>query len=237
MLQKKSRYKPLYKKFVRLRKNVQNRRKLVVGNFKKQKWKNLITFLKTSIKRRKNNFRSYDQFSFFISKYSFPYKKKYLNKLLIKQRFRLFYGDISNKKLKKLLQTVNSSKQKKISASNLIINYLENRLDSILYRAHFVKSIREARLIIQHGHVFINNVCNKNNAFLLTEGDVISISSNYSKQMKTNLFSSNLWPLPPEYLQINYKTFQISILNTFDKPSIFLAFPFFLDLPNIINYR
>lgn len=237
MLHKKPRYKPLYKKFVRLRKNVQNRRKLLIGNFKKQKWKNLITFLKTSIKRRKNNFRSYDQFSFFISKYSSPYKKKYLNRLLTKQRFRLFYGDISNKKLKKLIHTINSSKQKTLSPSNLLINHLENRLDTILYRSHFVRSIREARLIIQHGHVFVNNIRNKNNTLILTEGDIISISSKYIEQMKINLFSSNFWPLPPEYLQINYKIFQISVLNTFEKSSISLYYPFWLDLHNIVNYK
>lgn len=33
----KSRYKPVYKKFIRLRKNVQNKKKVSLGFFKKKK--------------------------------------------------------------------------------------------------------------------------------------------------------------------------------------------------------
>ena len=41
---KKRRHKPLYKKFLNLRKNVQNRRKLL--KFKKRKWQKLVNYLK-----------------------------------------------------------------------------------------------------------------------------------------------------------------------------------------------
>jgi len=41
---KRSRYKPLYKKFIRLRKNIQNRKKILTS-FKSKKWYNLVSFL------------------------------------------------------------------------------------------------------------------------------------------------------------------------------------------------
>jgi hypothetical protein len=43
MIKKKSKFKPLYKQFIRLRENVQNRKKLL--KFKKQKWDQLIAIL------------------------------------------------------------------------------------------------------------------------------------------------------------------------------------------------
>lgn len=37
VIKSKSRYKPLYKKFIRLRKNIQNKKKVTLGFFKKKK--------------------------------------------------------------------------------------------------------------------------------------------------------------------------------------------------------
>ena len=47
--EKKNRFKPLYKQFIKLRENVQNREKIL--NFKKKKWSNLLFYYKRSLKR------------------------------------------------------------------------------------------------------------------------------------------------------------------------------------------
>ena len=233
---KNSRYKPLYKKFVRLRKNVQNRRKLLSG-FNKKKWQNLITFLKILSKRRKKNFRSYDQSSFFLPRYVNSYKKNFLNRLLAKQRLSLFYGSLQDYKLKRIVtSSKNKIKNNKIPLHNLFINKLENRLDTILYRSHFAKSIRESRMLINHKHVYVNGNIINHGSYRLEKGDVISLSSSVSNLIKINVYSSNLWPLPPEYLQVNYKTFQISILDIENKYYLSILFPFWLDLNTILNY-
>ena len=44
MLKKKNKFKPLYKQFIKLRENVQNRKKLL--KFKNQKWERLIQYYK-----------------------------------------------------------------------------------------------------------------------------------------------------------------------------------------------
>merc|ERR1712071_29981 len=69
-----NRYKPLYKKFIRLRKNVQNKKKFLFG-FKKKKWKPLLLFLKNKSKRRKQNFVSYEQLNYSLNRYISFYKK------------------------------------------------------------------------------------------------------------------------------------------------------------------
>ena len=235
MIKKRTRYKPLYKKFVRLRKNIQNKKKLLT-NFEKKKWQNLISFLKISSQRRKKNFGSYDQFSFFVSKFGNSSKRTFLNNLLTKQRLTLFYGNLQNRKLKNLVLSARSKSKKKLTAAQLFINSLENRLDTILYRSHFAGSIRESRLLIQHKHVFINQKIVTCNAFILKKGDIISLSKKGSRIAESNISNSNIWPLPPEFLQINYKIFQISFLENLLKPSLSLSFPFWLDLNSVLNY-
>ena len=74
-----SRYKPLYKKFIRLRKNVQNKRKVSLGFFRKKKWKKLNQFLRTQTYRRKKNFRAYDITTYHIRKYGSKLKKKFFD--------------------------------------------------------------------------------------------------------------------------------------------------------------
>ena len=49
MLVKKNKFNPIYKQLVRLRENVQNRKKLL--KFKKQKWKQFIYYYKRKLKR------------------------------------------------------------------------------------------------------------------------------------------------------------------------------------------
>ena len=235
MTRKSSRYKPLYKDFVRLRKNIQNRKKLLT-NFDKKKWQNLINFLKISSQRRKKNFESYDQFSYFISKFGNSFKKNFLNNLLTKQRLSLFYGKLQNKKIKKLILSAKSKKKEKLMASELFVNSLENRIDTILYRSHFVCSIREARLLIQHKHVFINSKVVTCSSCLLHKGDILTLSNKGSKLAQLNVYKSNLWPLPPEFLQINYKTFQISFLDNINKSSLSILYPFWLNLNSVLNY-
>ena len=233
----KSKYKPLFKKFIRLRKNVQNRRKLLTG-FKRKKWLNLVTFLKVSSQRRKKNFKNFDQYRFFVSKFGTSYKKKYLNNLLLKQRIVLFYGQLLDKKLKDTIKKSKSSlKKNQIPVTQILVDLLECRLDTVLYRAHFSKSIRESRLFIQHKHIYVNNSLMTNNNYIVQSGDVIHVSNTITKNIKRNIFVSNLWPITPSNFTVNYKTFQIVFLEKTNQFDVSMKFPFWLDLNTLINYR
>lgn len=233
-----SRYKPLYKKFIRLRKNVQNRQKLNKGLLKKKKWDNLNTFLSRLIRRRKKNFRTYDLTCYPIQRYGTSFKRKFLLNLLIKQRLSMFYGILSDHYLKCLIKTCkNTCLKKKETPINLLVKILESRLDTVLYRSHFVKSLREARLVIQHGHVFVNGYRIYDNKYSLSKGDFIKVSLKYSSIVKQNLLSSNLWPLPPKYLIVNFKTFSIIYKNKLQITNLSSNFSFHPDFNSIINYH
>jgi len=237
MVVKKSYYKPLYKKFIRLKKNIQNRKKLL-NKFKKKKWLNLITFLRVSSRRRKKNFNNFNQHSFFVPKFGNSYKRKYLNNLLLKQRFSLFYGNLSDKILKHNIKKARKSiHNNKLSVPHILLNLFECRLDTVLYRAHFSKSIRDSRLLIQHKHVLVNNQLMTLNTYVLKPGDIITLKGKGVDLVNFNVYRSNLWPITPNHLHVNYRTYQIAFLSQANFFEISTQFPFWLDLNTLVTYR
>lgn len=238
---KKYRHKPLYKKFVRLKKNVQNRTKLL--GFKKRKWQVLLGQLLKISKLRKNNsyYTFFDQNIYIISKYSNFFSKNYKQNLLTKKCFNLFYGSLSKDYLKKkVVHSENASDKvhNKINSQLFFRELLEKRLDIILVRSQFVSSVQNARQLISHGHVYINNNKNLNSSTLVKKGDVITFSEQSHKLLEYFLLRSSLWPLPPKYLQISYKIFQILIIDDIIAVNSSDTFSMWLNLSNVISsYR
>jgi small subunit ribosomal protein S4 len=156
----------------------------------------------------------------------------------MKKRLSVFYGLITNKTIKNLIKTsIHNIKKKKTLFPNIFITLLENRVESILYRAHFFKSIRQSRLAIKHGHILVNNIKIKSNKYLINEGDVISISKEIHNVIKNNLYDSKFLILPPNYFKVNYRTFQIIILENNVNNYLPVLFPFHLELNNLLNYK
>lgn len=213
---KKYRYKPVYKKFTILRNNVQNRQKLL--KFKRQKWKNLLFSLKKVSKNKKRNsyYKFYDQNSYKKLRYRNYFSKSYKQSVLNKKLFNLFYGTLNKKYLKKLIKKsikFSNQLQNKINYNLFFLNLIEKRLDVILLRSNFVLSIRNARQLVNHKHVYINNKVVNSSSFLLKRGDKITFSNIVCKKIKLYVALSDLWPIPPSYLQVNYKIFQIRVID------------------------
>lgn len=227
--------KLLYKKFVSLRKNIQNRSKLY--NFKRKKWQKLIFYLKKKQSNNKNFYAHYDNKVNFISKFGTTFKKRHKSNLQIKQKFNLFYGRLKKTYIKNIiLNSGTSSFIYKQNKAQLLQYTLESRLDTVLYRSHFVLSIRSARQLISHGHVFINNEKIYNNSFIVKIGDIVTINERVHGLIKQNLGKSNLWPLPPKYLCINFKILKISVVQKIIGSNLAAYYPFWLDWNTVIQY-
>ena len=213
---KKYRHKPVYKKFVNLKTNVQNKQKLL--SFKKKKWSNLNFHLNRMSKFKKRNcyYKFYDQNCYLIPKYSNFLSKGYKQKIIIKKVFNLFYSNLNRIYIKKTIKnSIKNSNQikNKLNMKKYLIGILESRLDVILVRSHFVLSIRNARQLIKHRHVFVNNNNITDSSVLLTKGDSIRFTKKSHKIIKYYLTLSPLWPLTPTYLQVNYRLFQVHVLD------------------------
>lgn len=178
MVQKK-RHKPFYKQFLRLRKNIQNRPKLL--KFRKQKWVRFQQYSKNQLKFYKR-FKVKDQFQLSVSKFASrgnSFQKKFRNNLYERKVFSLFYGKLKKKYLKTHIRQFITSK----SSSNNFMDFrhralklFESRLDTVLYRANFSLSIKSAGQLILHGHVLVNGTPVRTKSYVLKANDLIEIA-------------------------------------------------------------
>ena len=130
--------------------------------------------------------------------------------LISKRRFRLLYGNLGTKYVKKIIKS--SSTKSKTNVKSQFIFLLETRIDIVLLKSYFAVSLRNARQLISHGNVKVNGIVIKNSSLILRNGDKISIKQEVCPLLEYRLSNNNMWPLPPKYLEINYKIFQILIV-------------------------
>lgn len=234
----KQRHKPFYKQFLRLRLNVQNRAKLL--KFKKQKWLQFQRYDKSRLKFFKR-FKFKDQFRVFVKKYASrgnSFQKNFRNNLQERKVFSLFYGGLKKKYLKTQVNNAIKSTKMKFRGSNdmrhNVIQFFESRLDTVLYRAGFCLSIKEARKFILHSHVRVNKKPVTTGSYVLKPNDLIDIAENVKSRsiVKKNLLRFHYWPIPPKHLLVNYKTFQILFLYS-DTSNLIPTFSHYLNLSSI----
>ena len=70
--------------------------------------------------------------------------------------------------------------QKGVTGENLLF-MLERRLDNVVYRAGFSTSRRQARQLVNHGHIEVNNRKVDIASFQVKEGDVVSVKAKSHK--------------------------------------------------------
>lgn len=233
---KQHRHKPVYKKFIRLRNNIQYRRRVFLLKFKKKKWENLLSFLKRQHKRRKKKFKSYDLIRYILPKYYNPFRRRYSNVLLNKQRVSLFYGGIKRKKFKVYKNFLKKERKYLSNNNKTILSIFEKRLDVILYRAHFTKTVRAAKQLILHKHIKVNRKTITTDSYLLKKGDIISVNEKMQKLVIKNIYSSHIWPIPQKHLHINYKTLEICLLKTGTDMDLSSTYPFKINSYFLLNY-
>ena len=236
MFKKRNHYRPLYKQFLKLRENVQEKKKLL--KFKRLKWKKFIFHYRKKLRWYKK-FKPYDQTQYRVSKFpnkGTSYKKRFRNSLNAAKKFRLFYGNLSKDYVKKQIRFLLKKKITKKNSKNwnlLFLERFETRLDNILYKSKFSLSLRNARQLILHGKVFVNRNSVRIPSYIVKQGDLISIDPKYYFLIEENLKYARLWTIPPKHLIINYKTLEIIIGNTQHLNSA-VNFPFHLNLEQII---
>lgn len=101
-------------------------------------------------------------------------KKFFQKRLFEKQQFRNFYGCIHEYQLKNILQKL-SKKDNTIKVFQQFLVLLESRLDINLVRLKLVKTIFQAKQLINHKKIKINDKIISKPNFLLEKGDIIRI--------------------------------------------------------------
>nr|YP_006280962.1 ribosomal protein S4 [Helicosporidium sp. ex Simulium jonesi]ACT36188.1 ribosomal protein S4 [Helicosporidium sp. ex Simulium jonesi] len=128
---------------------------------------------------------------------------EFKNKLDCLQKLKIFYGNISTKQLLTLIR----------KAQNLpgffdknFFSLIESRLDVILYRSNFAKSIYHARQLCYHKKILLNSKFITVPSTLLKPGDVLVVHEN-SIPINTNKFTN----IPSKNFKKYY--FNLNIIN------------------------
>nr|ANQ46397.1 ribosomal protein S4 [Tetrabaena socialis] len=109
----------------------------------------------------------------------------YLIRLKVKQRLRFNYGITE----RQLVNYVRKAKKIKESTGQVLLQFLEMRLDNIVFRLNMAPTIPAARQLICHGHIRVNNKKVNIASYMCKPKDVISVCM---KQRSLKLVNKNL---------------------------------------------
>lgn len=150
--------------------------------------KNFSLFLEL-IKKPVNLLFSIDQFLFEFSKKTYQQKKagEFFQQLKERKKLSLFYGHLTRKQITNLLE---KAKKRKGSFSKNMLCLLEQRLDVVLFRSGMVETIAEARQLIKHKKILVNQTPITSSSYLLEPGDTVSILPEFALEMTKKLGAS-----------------------------------------------
>ena len=231
-----SRYRPSYKYFLRFRGTIKNYNKVI--KFKKEKWQTFLFHLTQRELKPNLFYKVFDQEVYLVAKFTSLFRRRFKQNLQNKRTLSLLYPGLTEKSLKRKIRNA----MKKVSLFNnnrtvvaYLIESLESRLDIIILRSHFVLSVRNAQQLISHGFVYINGGCVTKKSYIVKKGDMITFSRSIHATLVDSVSRSKIWPIPPKYIQINYRSFQIVVVDRVLNANIFLNFDSFLNLNSVIK--
>lgn len=182
-----------------------------------------------------NRYKAYSQLQYLTTRNPNRYhsykKGRHRSILQAYRRFTLFYGYFSKRKMKSYIK-----KAINVSKTDVNLNFLnlfESRLDTALYRAKFCKSIGTSRQLIAHNGVLVNNKQINHHSYALKNGDFIKIKKKFHKRIEKSIANSDIWPVPPKHLTINYKTLQL-IFGIICPKDVSIHFDFNLNIEKLL---
>ena len=104
----------------------------------------------------------------------------YALQLKEKQKIRLTYL-VSEKQFAKYYE---AATRKTGVTGTIMLQMLESRLDNVIFRAGFAVTRRQARQIVNHGHVLVNGKKVDIPSYLLKAGDEITVKTNSQNYIK-----------------------------------------------------
>jgi len=145
------------------------------------------------------------------------------------RKVKVTYG-VNEAQMKKYF---NEAEKSKISTSEEFFKKLELRLDNVIFRLGFASSRKEARQMISHGHILVNNKKIDIPAYTLKKGDVITIRPQSLEKPLFKDLSKKLKKVQlPDYLTLNPEKLETKVIG---EPSLVKELPPF-DFRQIVEF-
>nr|WDA99995.1 ribosomal protein S4 [Cyanidium sp. THAL103] len=154
---------------------------------------------------------------------------EYAIRLQEKQKLKFNYG--LNER--QMLNYIKKSRKLKGSTGLSFLQFLEMRLDNIIFRLGMATTIPAARQLVNHGHINVNNKNINIASYQCKIGDIINIKQrNRSKKIIESNMNSLKFSYIPDHLNLNKNNMSAKILKLVEKDSI----PFKINELLIVEY-
>src|SRR5215210_8537882 len=122
--------------------------------------------------------------------------------LMAKQKLKGYYGNIGEKQFRKYYE---EAVRRKGDTSENLIELLERRLDTVVYRMKLAVTPFAARQFVNHGHVLINGKRLNIPSYQIRDGDLIEVKEK-SKQLTSVLDAAQSGERDvPDYIEIDHR--------------------------------
>ncbi len=134
-----------------------------------------------------------------------------------KQKVKFIYG-VLEKQFRKYY--VMATKRNGITGE-MLLQILESRLDNVVFRLGLANTRREARQIVNHGHITVNGKKVDIPSYLVKPGDVISVREKSRSSVRIKeIVEENAKRVIPKWLDMNRDTLTGKVLTLSDREDI-----------------
>ncbi|MHC5022706.1 MAG: 30S ribosomal protein S4 [Planctomycetota bacterium] len=135
-------------------------------------------------------------------------QKDYGIRLTEKQKLRYHYGVME----KQFRRYVAESARRKGNTGELLLQLLEQRLDNVVRRAGFTRTVWAARQMVGHGHVLVNGQKVDRPSFAVKIGDSVTLRERIHKLARENM-ESMAGHIVPSWMEVNPAELTTKILS------------------------
>jgi len=153
----------------------------------------------------------------------------YGRQLAEKQKLAYYY-DLGERQLHHYLQKAQQSRQATLDA---FAEMLETRLDNALRRAGWARTIWQARQMVVHGHIFVDEAKVDRPSYGVSPGEVISVRPRSRKLVEQAAASSETGPVA-DWLERDETAMEVRVLR---RPALEdVRLPFEMDYSLVLEF-
>lgn len=134
-----------------------------------------------------------------------------------KQKVKFIYGILE----KQFRHYYELAAKKNGVTGEMLLQLLESRLDNVVYRLGLANTRREARQIVNHGHITVNGSKVDIPSYLVKPGDVIAVKEKSRSSVRIKeIVETNAKRVIPAWLDMNRDTLTGKVLRLSEREDI-----------------
>ncbi len=132
-----------------------------------------------------------------------------------KQKVKFIYGVLE----KQFRHYYELAEKKNGITGEMLLQILESRLDNIVFRLGLANTRREARQIVNHGHILVNGHKVNIPSYLVKPGDVISVKEKSMPRLK-EIAEVNAKRVVPNWLSMDKENLTANVVSLAERADI-----------------